>query len=269
MIKKQHGVTMIELLIAMVLGLGLVAGIGELFVQSQKSFRLQRNLSDMTDDGAFLLEAFAKSALRGGYKPLGAQKNFLPASNNVFSVTGSPSVPDIKFLDNDEFIRGLDDDAKGDQLVYRYKAQDSSELEDSICTNFDELKAKRTDLNDTITVRFYKRYDYDLDTFFVYCKAGVNNEHATAQPLVSDVEKLIFQYGVHDTNGYYYADATDITDWKKVFAVKITIVLKSVDDNLVKNPSYKIDNVTVAPAPVDHRLYKVFSKTVYLRAPPQ
>ena len=66
MIKKQRGVTLIELLVSMVLAVSLAAGLSQLFVQSQTSFKLQRNLSDMTDDASFILEELAKGVNLAG-----------------------------------------------------------------------------------------------------------------------------------------------------------------------------------------------------------
>ena len=66
MIKKQRGVTLIELLVSMLLAVSLAAGLSQLFVQSQTSFKLQRNLSDMTDDASFILEELAKGVYQAG-----------------------------------------------------------------------------------------------------------------------------------------------------------------------------------------------------------
>jgi Tfp pilus assembly protein PilW len=81
--KRQLGVTLLELLISMALALSLVAGLGQLFIQSQKSFTLQRNLSDITDDGAFILETIAKGLNQAGFSADGSTA--FPEDKNVLS----------------------------------------------------------------------------------------------------------------------------------------------------------------------------------------
>ncbi len=283
MTRKQSGVTLIELMVSMMLGLALVAGISQLFIQSQKSFRLQRNVSDMIDDGSFLLEALAKSVLLAGYSADGT-KVYPVATNTVFTVSGSPSVPNINFNGVNEYIYGADEvssNGKGDQLVYRYKLSAISELTNSICTNTTTLKSAY-EYGATVVVRMYKKDDGD--TFVFYCKSAVFGAAIStiedAQPLVSNVEKLEFQYGVRvkkykadlitrDTanDTYYYTTATNVTDWTSVFAVKIFLALRSDDTNLTKNKTgWSIEGgATQYPTTDEKRIYKVFSKTIYLR----
>jgi type IV pilus assembly protein PilW len=223
MIKKQLGVTLIELMVSMMLGLGLVAGIGQLFVQSQKSFALQRNLSDMMDDGVFVLEDLAKGLLLAGY-----------------SVDGTV-VPNY-----------IGSNSTDNELYYSFKLGDLSQLNNSICLTGSPA------IGSTITVHIYSA------TQVLSCKSG-----SAAQPLISEVEKLEFRYGVKTAAGlFYYGKAADVSDWTKVFAVKVFLVLRSADDNLTrKKAKYKIEDTEYTAT--DNRLYKVFSKTIFLRAPTQ
>lgn len=252
MIKKQYGVTLIELMVSMMLGLLLVSGISQLFIQSQKSFSFQRNLSDMTDDGSFLLEILAKGILQAGYSEDGKTDKFTPDSAVLSSA--------IDFA-QDEYIHGTDN-----ELVYRYKLSSVNELYNFPCT---------TSLNyvsgDVVTVRLYKANDTDGIPVF-YCKVKQTSDTTNnAEPLISDVAKLVIKYGIHNkiNDTYYYTDQAGVdataNNWQNVFAVKIFIVLRSADNNLTRNKTkYDIENVTYTAT--DNRLYKVFSKTIYMRA---
>jgi type IV pilus assembly protein PilW len=53
---KQNGLTLIEILIAMVIGLFLLAGVMQIFLGSQRSYRLQENLSRMQENGRFAMD---------------------------------------------------------------------------------------------------------------------------------------------------------------------------------------------------------------------
>ena len=61
MTQKQSGMTLIELLISMLISLFLIAGMSQIFMQSQKNFALERNLSDMTEDAVFVLDLLSKN----------------------------------------------------------------------------------------------------------------------------------------------------------------------------------------------------------------
>ena len=257
MIQKQQGVTLIELMISMVLALLVVAGIGQLFIQSQKNFTIQRNLSSMTDDAAFLLDVFAKALLQAGYSVDGKMDLFI-ADTNVLSST-------IDFAQN-EYIHGTDN-----EVIYRYKLSATSQLNNSLCT-----KSLRFNPNDIVSVRLYKTNDAD-GIPVIYCKVKQSSDAAKpAEPLISNVEKLVIKYGVHNktNNSFYYTDkagvdvidtTTGLNNWTNVFSIKVCVVLHSADDNLTRNnATYNVDDVTYTAT--DKRLYKVFSKTIYLRA---
>jgi type IV pilus assembly protein PilW len=253
MIKKQHGVTLIELMISLVLGLALIAGIGQLFIQSQKSFRLQRNVSDMTDDATFALTDLAKGVLLAGYAEDGQTTSFI-ADTSVLS-------SGINF-NAGEFIKGTDN-----TLIYRFKLDSSQSQENNSICIVDSYNP-----NDIVPVYVnYQSSDNSLS-----CKSKT-----ATLPMIVDVEKLEFQYGIRvktysaidstkrtpENDTFYYVKSANVTDWKSVFAVKAFLVMRSADDNIVRvQTGYKIDGVQQTPVPSDKRLYKTFTKTIYLRA---
>jgi prepilin-type N-terminal cleavage/methylation domain-containing protein len=258
MIQKQRGVTLIELMISMMLGLSLVAGISQLFIQSQKSFSMQRNLSDMTDDGSFVLEILAKGLLQAGFAEDGDTSG---TDGSSFQVDATPFSGTTVSLAKGEYLNGTDN-----EIIYRYKLSSIDELDNFICTSTSSFNAA---VGDMVTVRIYVKDD-TKNIPVLYCKVKSPTSTPSAEPLISEVYKLIIKYGVRvDTGGIYYADkaGVGVDGWKKVVAIKLFLVVRSADDNLTHNKTtYEIEGVKQPVVP-DKRLYKVFSKTVYLRAP--
>jgi len=309
MMRKQRGVTLIEIMISMMLGLGLIAGIGQLFIQSQKSFTLQRNLSDMTDDAAFLLESLAKGVLLAGYSETGKMDQFV-ASSNVLS-------SGIDFNQN-EYLHGSTTDSTDsidsiDSMIYRFKLADTvgctenyprkdditCELDNFVGTGgltgndiVDDTVSPNKKRN-IVTIYIYKKSEGilsidakicdDADTNCTFLDKVNNNDE-----IISDVEKLEFRYGVRlktfdtsippkhtpENDTFYYTDAATITaanNWTNVFAVKVFLVMRSADKNLTRNKTgWSIDGgATEYPTTDEKRLYKTFSKTIFLRAPTQ
>ena len=245
MIKKQRGVTLIELLIGMMLGLALISGLSQLFVQSQSSFKLQRNLSDMTDDAVFVLNDLTKGLLLAGYAENRAAGDFLTnydVLNSGISFNGG------------EFIKGTDN-----ALIYRFKLDASKSQENNSICIVDSYNT-----NDIVPVYItYKSSDNLLS-----CKSKT-----ATLPMIVDVEKLVFRYGIHNkaAGTFFYTTATNVdaidqatgkNNWQNVFVVKVDLVMRSADDNLTKNKAkYKIEDTEYTAT--DNRLYKVFSKTIF------
>ena len=255
MTQKQSGMTLIELLISMLISLFLIAGMSQIFMQSQKNFALERNLSDMTEDAVFVLDLLSKNLSLAGYTSDGKMDLF----------KADKAVMDSKInFNQDDYLRGLDN-----ELIYRFRTTDEKDLNNSLCTS--SLKYNQ---NDILTIYIYENKDSDGIPVF-YCKVKQQSEKDAfnAKPLISQVEKLEFRYGVQNKNDinnltddtFYYAKSADIGDWKNVFTVKVFLVMRSADNNLTSaKMKYTIDNTSYTAN--DNRLYHVFSKTIYLQA---
>jgi type IV pilus assembly protein PilW len=64
---KQQGLTLVELLIAMLLGVIILAGVIQIFLSTQKSFRLQENLSRVQENGRFAIQFLSRDLRMAGY----------------------------------------------------------------------------------------------------------------------------------------------------------------------------------------------------------
>lgn len=81
-IKNQAGFTLIELMIAMVVGLILASGIVTLFVNGQKSFRVNDSIARMQDEARFAIREMSRDMAMAGY---------IAEPMNPASVTFDPS----------------------------------------------------------------------------------------------------------------------------------------------------------------------------------
>lgn len=85
--------------------------------------------------------------------------------------------------------------------------------------------------------------------------------------VVEGVENIQVLYG-EDTDGNEAADvyvtANNVTDWNDVVAIRVSLLLQTVEDNLAAEPQpYPYNGATVTPA--DRRLRRVFTLTVGIR----
>ena len=64
---KQHGVSLIELLVALLLGLVLIAGIGHLFMSANRTYLLQEELSRIQENARVAMDILARDIRMAGF----------------------------------------------------------------------------------------------------------------------------------------------------------------------------------------------------------
>jgi type IV pilus assembly protein PilW len=75
--RRESGLSLVELMIAMVVGLVLMAGVIEIFLGSKASYRLNEGLSEVQENGRFAMEFIRKDVRMAGYSG---------CANNVLNV---------------------------------------------------------------------------------------------------------------------------------------------------------------------------------------
>ncbi len=80
----QRGFTLIELMIAMLIGVFLMGGVIQIFLSAKQAYRLQENLSRLQENGRFAMDFITKDVRMAGYT--GCTKT-LPATNPANTIT--------------------------------------------------------------------------------------------------------------------------------------------------------------------------------------
>src|SRR5665647_3594938 len=63
----QVGMTLIEIMIALLIGAFLLGGMLQIFINSKQTYRMQENLSRLQENGRFALDFLAKDIRMAGY----------------------------------------------------------------------------------------------------------------------------------------------------------------------------------------------------------
>lgn len=89
---SMRGVTLVELMVAMVIGLILMAGVGEVYVNSKRDYRIQQAAAQVQENGRYAMQFLAQDIRMAGYSGCGAQSTKLA---NVLkpSAGGGTSLP--------------------------------------------------------------------------------------------------------------------------------------------------------------------------------
>ena len=66
--ERQRGFSLVELMVAMTIGLAVLAGIGYMYIESRQSFRSMDNLSRMQESARYALEIMSRDIRMAGYR---------------------------------------------------------------------------------------------------------------------------------------------------------------------------------------------------------
>lgn len=97
---RQQGITLVELMIALTLGLIIVAAAVQLFLSGQTSLNLQRGFSEVQDNANYGLKFLSYELRRANYGPSTAIHDRLPFGGIVLTTSDSPAVPATHPLGN-------------------------------------------------------------------------------------------------------------------------------------------------------------------------
>ncbi len=229
--RAQYGLTLVELMIAMTIGLFLVAVIGNLFVGAKQTYRTQDNLARLQENGRFAMELLGSNIRDAGYTNISfsppASKYAVPSAT-IFSgtaITGSNGTTDSITVSYDAAKDCLNATAPGGRVVNAFSINASKQL---VC---------------------------------------LGNGSATSQVLLDDIEDMQILYG-EDTDGdqipnRYVVAGTAVM--ANVAAVRLCVLVRSGEDNLATKKQTYIDCNGASVTATDWRIRRTFSATYNLR----
>ena len=207
----QKGLSLVELLIAMALGLLLTVGALQMMLSSQTIYRTTDTLSRVQENGRFALNFLAKGIRMAGHNSAEDED----AEGKVFW-DGACGASDPCTFNG----AGTDSDQIGVLM-------DPSDDNDCQGNNVGE---------DKVIVNVYSVADLDNDQVnSLYCQ-GYNLTTgawygAGAQPLVDGIESMQILYGVSDPDANNsitsYISSDDVGDWGSIGAVRIGLLVNN------------------------------------------
>ncbi|MGY6216241.1 PilW family protein [Methylolobus aquaticus] len=268
---RMGGFSLVEVMIGLTAGLILIAGIGQIYLGSRQTYRLQEGQARLQEDGRFVIEFLKKNIRIAGYRsiPWNTGPVAFPARATVPSfstgqvITGTADSVSIRLQGAGDGKGDADDrvaDCLGaaldrcDVAINTFAADiDDAELECSVIvvTMTQEQNEATPQLNECSAT------------------AGVTARTITLkspQPLVSGFGNLNVLYGLYTggtlpTIRYLPAISVPAGSWGNVVSVRIGFELRS-EDNLIAAPqTYVFNGVEVT----DRRLRRSFETTIALR----
>lgn len=219
---RQSGFTLIECMIAMTLGMLVIAAATALLLTAQQTYLSIDDNARIDDAAATALAALGGAIRQAAYSDYGgAASPPHPPFNALFdSDTGSMPKSAIK---------------GSDMLVTRFMATDSTGKPDGNMRNCvgNALKSRASPVNQDTVYNWSSFYIGSGDSRVpeLYCRFLSEKRKFRGDAIVSGVESMKFLYGI-DRNGdglpetFLKAAAMDRADWAKVAAVGITLSLR-------------------------------------------
>ncbi|HUL65849.1 MAG TPA: PilW family protein [Burkholderiaceae bacterium] len=203
----QAGMGLIELLIAMVIGMIVVGGILSVLYSTRATSLAQTGLAQLQDDQRLALMMLTNTVQVGGYFP------------NALTSTATTELPaNATFVNAGQSVAGSTGaGAPGDTLIVRYEAGTADGTLD--CNGRNNTSGANLMMVNTFSV--------DASGNLV---CSVNG--APVQTLAGNVQNFQVLYGV-DTNSngsvdrYIAAGSMTTTNWKRVSSVRVTLTFQN------------------------------------------
>ena len=274
---RQRGLTLIEIMVALLIGSFLLAGVIQIFIVNKQTYRVQENLSRMQENGRFAMDYLNRYIRLAGYianEPFLDIENknqnkrntliedtFRPSTNTAIATNGSDR-PIIGFN-----AAGLNN---SDNITVRFQGNPPyNPMTDCLGTVINSPNG-----NVIATNQFYIAASAEGDNLF--CTTIHNNANGTVavalqtQPIIEGVENMQIRYCTRTSVPDNFSCVATNPNWTQVESIKISLLLRSADNNLVNAPQpYQFDTngdgVDETITPTDRRLRRVFTTTITLR----
>lgn len=269
----QLGLSLIEMMIAMLIGIFLLAGISSSYVNSKTSSVKRNQTSVLEDNGRIALETITDILEKTGYTPINAApmpQQFVNNVGDVISIAcpgGSNNIVNPTIITSTSDGGGSDSDTLG--VIYHGDAGHFTDCTGNTLPSDCRLLPPPSINAIPVSARIYSSFSVDDSSSTLKC-AGSRSE--SAEVIAEGVENIQFLYGIDTVDDGQvkvdrYVNASQIAgSWNNVVSVQVAILVRSLEK--VKVTAISKDYTlldTVVTSPTDRYQREVFSTTVRLR----
>lgn len=278
---KQQGLSLIEMMIAMVISLVLIAGVGTVYFSSKRNYETRDQLSVMDENARVALDTLRKHLEHAGYAtaqklPLGdyfyvsgdAAPIAIPCDADgkgnlkyITDLTSRPTQDAINQYGDSISVRFIGDDALfsdavNGELPAGCRVGAAPSLEASLIYN-----AFQIDTSSTIK---------DSQGNLIPILYAVGSRVQDKQPVVNGIENMQFMYGLDagaDGTVDQYVNATGVGagNWQRVISIRVALLVRSLEPVLAANTAQSYTLLDVNVTPNDRYQRAVYTTTIQLR----
>lgn len=273
---SQSGLSLIELMVALTLGLMITVTLGYILMGSRSTYRTQDASARVQDTGRFVMNFLGRNIRAVGrveITPIAGDKRVAmdsvmnPNCNQQTSICGANGITTVNTGGNPA-TRGVDN------LTVIYQVSDMGGNTIADCngnTAGTLLSQQKFSISGTTPANYYGNV---INTFRLnpanpggFQLQCLGNGAAAAQPFAEGVEDIQFNYGI-DTDGNGAVDSWTASpgNWSQVIAVQVCIMVRSQENGVVGARQTIVDCSGTPFTPDDTRLRRTFSSVFTLRS---
>jgi type IV pilus assembly protein PilW len=247
--KKLKGFSLIELMVASCLGLALLSAVLSSYLSEQQTYRYQEGMARLQENARLATAILQKHIRMAGYAGCSRLSGGILASTDVHRTPDSDAIVVQKA---DKNITGiLTANSKKIIMAEPRHFSANDELIISDCNHAEKISVLENSNNELFLKKSLQTtYQSDAqlgkistEVFFVantgrknsagdpiyalYCEDRENN--SPPMEMVEGVENMHFSYAVRTPEGIHYDSAEDISSWDKIVAVRVALLINSVE----------------------------------------
>ncbi len=297
--KKNQGLSLIEMMVSMVLGLFLILGLTTMYLGSKKTDKVRDAVSDIEENARLTLNTLRAAIEHAGYKSVDnipLDKPFYTpvdgALQNENCRGSGTSIINNQLLTPPTGLRGYTKDGNVDNnesdivtVIYRADNPDKGpvffDCSGQAYTSFTDPVAQQKACSTDPTVgignpwksQIYNGIYVDKTDKTLRCLGSRSTGRTASLVLANNIENMQIRYGVTttDTNGKKqttYKKADDVennNEWEGVTSVQLAILVASERDVLDKAEAHGFtlldEDISLA---ADRKIYRKFTTTINL-----
>lgn len=311
--RRQRGASLVELMIVLVLGLVITAGIYQLFSANQRAYRLQSALLEVQGNGRFVLDLMQRELRHAGFAPAcqGAPMSGMASGGLALNMPESRAdalFPDGRFEavlgwdqpGNGSYGAGLQDYQEGDVLLIQHAAEPVGRaLDDEIAPGDVEIplagdeglpsggllafverghcEIVETTSSGEVSNGFRNGFSGEAtwvgqpqsDIYYIGQDESGNDALRRRDLIDDSVETLaapVTDIELRFLEGESYVSVPFVDDWEDVTAVRVSVLLRSSEANVLESPaSVRLGDLDFQAEDDDRHLYQGVTTTVALR----
>ncbi len=256
---RQQGFSLVEMMVALVIGLFVLAGVGSVYITGKRSYQARDGLSLLQENGRTAIRLIEQSVVRAGYPMFAEIQPVVHGAGQLLLLRTKTGKSASKALGLELAREGTG--IEGDTLSIQYQPVKDAAWEDG-----EDCVGNESEIDGRVISTFF------VEKGTLKCRGSGK---ASAEPLVDNVISLQVEYG-EDANSDGFADKysslndVDGNNWNRIVAIRIGLLISSGED-VLDEPVNKKQTFTLAGQQVtlnsknDRKLYRVFQTTIPLR----
>lgn len=280
---NQRGLSLVELMISMVIGLILLGTLAYFYLGSQQLSRTHDDLSRMEESGRNAMEIIGKAVRQAGYR-LDVSQPLYVAANNIGAIIGTdgggpaPGTAGAAAAPSDTLTIRHDPVSMSVTNIGKFKGTEAGCVGNAVESDNDVDPTTGATPPNTIVVA----YSFRINNLALRCNSAATNPAIGGTVVVDNIERMQITYGLRDATGAItaYLPAVDPTaavpaagvasvataaQFAQVAAVTVSLLVRGPSTSITANRSqtYTYNGETVTAT--DGFLRQVYTSTFTLR----